>query len=95
LRRWAKVSEQISLRKDVLHLERVLVVRVLLDVHQLVFWHDGDLLYHVLEFVRLLHYMHPFNSKDFAEKVVNLEFGIQTCGWVVQDHFRVLDFVLG
>jgi hypothetical protein len=31
--------------------------------------------------------MHPFNSKDFAEKVVNLEFGIQTCRWVVQDHF--------
>ena len=95
MRRWAKVSEQISLRKDVLHLERVLVVRVLLDVHQLIFWHDGDLLYHVLEFVRLLHYMHPLNSKDFAEKVVNLKFVIETCGWVVQDHFRVLDFVLG
>ena len=63
---WAEVGQQVSQGQDILHGVAVLAGG-LLDVEELVLWHDGDLLEDVLESVLLVEDVHTLDAKDLAE----------------------------
>lgn len=60
------MGQQVSQGQDILHGVAVLAGG-LLDVEELVLWHDGDLLEDVLESVLLVEDVHTLDAKDLAE----------------------------